>query len=65
MKGEAVQQILPLASLGQDGSKSRSFDCAQDDRLPLGVTTFGQRKRNGKGSECVFVSMSVFPFLFR
>ena len=52
MKGGLMQQILPLASLGQD------------DRLPFGMTTLDKEKRNGKGSECVFVSMSVFPFLF-
>ena len=35
-----------------------------DPSAPLGVTTMTKEKRNGKGSECVFVSMSVFPFLF-
>ena len=53
MKGEAVQQIPPLASLGQD------------DMMPASYVHHDKEKRNGKGSECVFVSMSVFPFLFR
>ena len=41
-----------------------SFGCAQDDRLPLEMTTLDREKRNGKNSECVFISMSGFPFLF-
>ena len=28
------------------------------------MTTLDREKRNGKNSECVFISMSVFPFLF-
>ena len=29
-----------------------------------GCQCLGKEKRNGKGSECVFISMSGFPFLF-
>ena len=46
----------------------RSFNSAQDDKAACarqGCQRMDKEKRNGKGSECVFVSMSVFPFLFR
>ena len=39
----------------------RKASLRQDDKGPLA----GHEKRNGKGSECVFISMSGFPFLFQ
>ena len=51
---------LPLPS---DLSTAARGDM-KDDRLLLGMAALDKKKRNGKGSECVFDSMSVFPFLF-
>ena len=33
-----MQQILPLASLGQDDRGIRSFGCAQDDKTAVRTT---------------------------
>ena len=34
-----MQQILPPASLGQDDRGGRSFDCAQDDKTAVRMTS--------------------------
>ena len=46
-----MQQILPLASLGQDDREIRSFGCAQDDRLPVRTTSnFAQDDKRRRGA---------------
>ena len=58
--GGPESRNLPLST---DLSNDARGDM-KDDRLLLGMAALDKKKRNGKGSECVFVSMSVFPFLF-
>ena len=49
MKGGLMQQILPLASLGQDDSKSSHFGCAQGDSIGNAAdpSTTGYALRSG------------------